>query len=93
MIVVKNYKGYIDIMRFLYQYFVKKDKGRAFYDDRLRLHLQSHKEFFRRESALYIANTLYNNELNSKYKAFPKRECTEGMVEAHLVHKLYLLLE
>ena len=45
MVLVKNYKQYIDLIRFLYQYFVKKDNGLGYYDDRLRLHLNSYKEF------------------------------------------------
>ena len=42
---------------------------------------------------MYIANTLYNNEINSKFEAPPKKECNAAMIEQHLLHKLYLLLE
>ena len=59
VILVKNYKQYIDLLRFLYQYFVKKDGGLGFYDDRLRLHLNSHKEYSKREATLDINNPLY----------------------------------
>lgn len=64
-VLVKNYKQYIDLIRFLYQFFVKKDNGLGFYDDRLRLHLNSYRESKRRDASLDIDNPLYNNEKNT----------------------------
>lgn len=72
------------MLKYLYQFFIKQDNGRGYYDDRLRLHLSSHKEYVKREGSLGIANTLYNNEINSKFKAPPKRECSQAMIEMHL---------
>ena len=41
-------------MKFLYQYYVKKDNGLGFFDDRLRQHLNSNREFGKRHAAFDI---------------------------------------
>lgn len=77
MILVKNYKQYIDLIRFLYQYFVKKDNGLGYYDDRLRLHLNSYREFHKRTATLDVH---YNGQNKDKSKttksSAQKKDCT-----------------
>ena len=67
IILVKNYKQYIDLIRFLYQYFVKKDNGLGYYDDRFRLHLNSYKEFSKRTATLDVVYNGFNKD-SSKSK-------------------------
>ena len=64
VIVVKIQKTYTDLLKYLYQYFVKKDNGLGFFDDRLRLHLSSHKEWARRD-AVFDPDT--NDYANNPY--------------------------
>lgn len=93
VILCRNYKQYIDMLKFLYQFYFKKDNGLGFYDDRFRLHLNSHREVQKRTNAFDINNSLYNNEEQSKMKAPPKQDMNVPMVELHLLQKLNVLLE
>ena len=54
MIVVKSIRLAQDIQRILYSHFKLKSHGgsRVFFEDKLRYHLISHREFWRRESVL-----------------------------------------
>ena len=79
LIACKNYNQYIDILKFLYQFYIKKDNGLGFYDDRFRLHLNSHKEYTKRTTSFDINN----NDTASKVKAPPKMDMNPGMVEMH----------
>jgi len=87
LIACRTYKQYIDILKFLYQFYFKKDNGLGFYDDRFRLHLASNREYTKRTNCLDINN----NALSGKTP--PKIAMTQSMVEQHLLHKLYVLLE
>lgn len=48
LILARTYKHYVDLIKFLYQYYIKKDNGMGFYDDRFRLHVNSMKEYQKR---------------------------------------------
>jgi hypothetical protein len=41
VILTRNNKQYLDMLKFLYHYYIKKDNGLGFYDDRLRIHINS----------------------------------------------------
>lgn len=81
-------------MRFLYCYFVKKEKDAiSFFDEKMKFHLCSFSENQSREKSLDFHNRSYNNEIYSKQKAPEKKECTPFIVEMHLLQKLSLHLD
>ena len=85
LVVAKNTKQHTDLLRFVYQWFVKKDNGKGFYDERLRVHLGSIREVQKRQQAFDIYAEIQENK--------ERTQMTPAQIEMHLLHKLNLLLE
>lgn len=96
LIVVKSYKQYTDVLKYLYHYFVKKDKGQGFFDDQMKNHVNSIKESDRRMTAMNIdVNHCFRQETEGNEKIAPvkKIDCNKNIIELHLLNKLSILLQ
>ena len=85
LIVLRNFKQYLDFSKFLYQRFAQAPSAKrmlTFYDDRFRLHLGTAREQQRRLNAFGLSS-------NSNRKV----QLTDGLVESHLLYKVALHME
>lgn len=81
LVITRNFKQYTDLMKFLHQFYVRKDSGQGFYDERLRMHLNSLKESNRRLQAFDIGNKPKNIKLGPE------------LMEVFFLQKLAILLD
>ena len=96
MVVLRNFKQYYDLNKYLYQYFGQSPSVKGmlpFCDDRFRMHLGSAREHQRRMNAFLMQNLAFNNEIESGQRAPPKLKMNMSLIEMHLLYKLSLLME